>query len=213
MPQLAWIGYLSTVGVYGDHDGAWVDETSECRPGLAPLASMRVAAEKAWLALGERDRPCRSRSSGCRASTARAATPSSTSTNGTAKRLVKPGQVFNRIHVDDIAGALWHLADARPGGVFNVTDDQPAPPQDVVAYAAQLMGVEPPPEIAFETRRTVADGALLLWREQARLQRRDQGRRLSLPLSRLPAGARRHVGGRHWRGDGESDARSPMKRS
>ena len=71
--------------------------------------------------------------------------------NGTARRLVKPGQVFNRIHVDDIAGALWHLAAARLGGLWNVTDDEPAPPQDVVAYAAELMGLPPPPETHFET--------------------------------------------------------------
>jgi nucleoside-diphosphate-sugar epimerase len=71
--------------------------------------------------------------------------------NGTAKRLIKPDQVFNRIHCDDIAGALWHLAGHNLGGVFNVTDNEPAPPQDVVAYAAKLMEVEAPPEIPFET--------------------------------------------------------------
>ena len=70
--------------------------------------------------------------------------------DGTARRLVKPDQVFNRIHRDDIAGALRHLAERNLGGVFNVTDDLPAPPQDVVAYAAALMGIEPPPEIPFE---------------------------------------------------------------
>src|SRR5690606_5163016 len=69
----------------------------------------------------------------------------------TARRLVKPGQVFNRIHVADIAGALWHLAERDMGGIFNVTDDLPSPPQDVVAYAAGLMKVEPPSEIPFET--------------------------------------------------------------
>ena len=69
---------------------------------------------------------------------------------GTARRIVKADQVFNRIHVEDIAGAALHLAERATGGTFNVTDDEPAPPQDVVAYAASLMGVEPPPEIAFE---------------------------------------------------------------
>jgi nucleoside-diphosphate-sugar epimerase len=69
---------------------------------------------------------------------------------GTARRIVKPGQVFNRIHVDDIAAAALFLAERDLGGVFNVTDDEPAPPQDVVGHAASLMGVEPPPEVAFD---------------------------------------------------------------
>ena len=146
--DLRWIGYLSTVGVYGDHGGGWVDETSECRP-VSRRSIMRLEAESEWLALGRKKPACRWRCCGSPASTAPAATPSSISQNGTAKRLIKPGQVFNRIHVDDIAGALWHLAERQQGGVFNVTDDLPAPPQDVVAYAAGLMGVEPPPEIPF----------------------------------------------------------------
>jgi hypothetical protein len=94
----------------------------------------------------------RSQSCGLPVSTGRGATASSTSKeNGAAKRLVKPGQVFNRIHAADIAGALWHLAGQNRGGVFNVTDDEPAPPQDVVAYAVDLMAVLPPLEIRFET--------------------------------------------------------------
>lgn len=149
MPYLEWIGYLSTVGVYGDHGGAWVDETAECRP-VSLRSVMRVAAEQAWLALGQQiDRPVAIlRLSGIYGPGRNAFVNLQ---NGTAKRLVKPGQVFNRIHRDDIGGALAHLAGQNRGGVFNVTDDLPAPPQDVVAYAAALMGVEPPPEIPFET--------------------------------------------------------------
>ena len=102
--------------------------------------------------------------------------------DGTAKRLIKKDQVFNRIHVADIAGALWHLAQRGLGGVFNVTDDLPAPPQDVVTYAAMRMGVEPPPEMPFETAELIADGALLLWRKQACFQHLASADRLCLPL-------------------------------
>lgn len=149
MPRLEWVAYLSTVGVYGDHGGEWVDESSACHP-VSVRSKSRLAAEQAWSALGERrDVPV---------AILRLAGIYGPGRNtfvnlekGTAKRLIKPGQVFNRIHVEDIAGALWHLTAARSGGIFNVTDDEPAPPQDVVAYAAGLMGVEPPPETPFET--------------------------------------------------------------
>ncbi|RAZ75056.1 SDR family oxidoreductase [Mesorhizobium atlanticum] len=149
MPALEWIAYLSTVGVYGDHGGAWVDETSNCRP-VSKRSVMRVAAEQEWLALGrEIGKPAAVlRLSGIYGPGRNAL---ANLEEGTARRLVKPGQVFNRIHCDDIAGALRHLAGNNLGGIFNVTDDEPAPPQDVVAYAAGLMGVEPPPEIPFET--------------------------------------------------------------
>jgi nucleoside-diphosphate-sugar epimerase len=148
-PKLRWIGYLSTVGVYGDHGGAWVDESSPTRP-VSRRSVLRVAAEAAWLRVAER---C-----GLKVAVLRLAGIYGPGRNafvnlekGTAKRLVKPGQVFNRIHVDDIASALWHLAEAELGGIFNVTDDEPAPPQDVVAYAAGLMGVAAPVETPFET--------------------------------------------------------------
>ncbi|ANT49161.1 SDR family oxidoreductase [Mesorhizobium amorphae] len=149
MPALQWIAYLSTVGVYGDHGGGWVDETAECRP-VSKRSVMRVSAEQDWLELGQEiGRPAAIlRLSGIYGPGRNALVNLA---DGTARRLVKPGQVFNRIHCDDIAGALWHLAGANRGGIFNVTDDLPAPPQDVVAYAASLMGVTPPPEIPFET--------------------------------------------------------------
>ncbi|MCZ8543881.1 SDR family NAD(P)-dependent oxidoreductase [Mesorhizobium qingshengii] len=148
MPALEWIGYLSTVGVYGNYDGAWVDETALCRP-VSKRSVMRVAAEQDWLKLG-RDigRPVAIlRLSGIYGPGRNALVNLE---NGTARRLVKPDQVFNRIHCDDIAGALWQLMDGNAGGIFNVTDDLPAPPQDVVAYAAALMGIKPPPEIPFD---------------------------------------------------------------
>ncbi|MEI9417354.1 SDR family oxidoreductase [Mesorhizobium sp. Cs1321R2N1] len=149
MPDLKWIGYLSTVGVYGDHGGAWVDETAACRP-VSKRSTMRVEAEQNWLKLGEDiDRPVAIlRLSGIYGPGRNALVNLE---NGTARRLVKPDQVFNRIHCDDISGALWHLIGGNTGGIFNVTDDEPAPPQDVVTYAASLMGVAPPPEIPFET--------------------------------------------------------------
>ena len=148
MPALQWVGYLSTVGVYGFHGGAWVDEESECRP-TSKRSRQRVEAEKAWLDLGkEREVPV---------AILRLAGIYGPGRNGflnlergTARRIVKPGQYFNRIHVEDIAGTLEYLADRRMGGIFNISDDEPAPAPDVVAFAAKLMGVEPPPEIPFE---------------------------------------------------------------
>jgi len=148
MPALRWIGYLSTVGVYGDHGGAIVTEDSELRP-KSRRAVERVAAERAWLEAGER--------AGVPVAILRLAGIYGPGRNahvnlqrGTARRVVKPGQVFNRIHVADIAGALDHLARRGLGGIFNVCDDEPGPPQDVIAYAARLMGVAPPPEVPFE---------------------------------------------------------------
>jgi nucleoside-diphosphate-sugar epimerase len=146
---IGWIGYLSTVGVYGNRDGAWVDEDSPTNPS-SERSRRRVAAEETWRAFGDREHkrvqifrlagiygPGRSAIDRLRA--------------GTAQRIIKPGQVFNRIHVDDIAGVLY-AAMTRRGmhDVYNVADDEPAPPQDVIAYAAQLLQVPPPPEIAIE---------------------------------------------------------------
>lgn len=146
---LAWVGYLSTVGVYGDHGGAWIDETTTPGPTSA-RARRRVAAEAAWLALGAR--------SGIPVHVFRLAGIYGPGRNaladladGTARRVVKAGQVFNRIHVDDIAAALIASIE-RPHGpaIFNVADDEPAPAPDVVAYAAALAQIAPPPETPFE---------------------------------------------------------------
>ncbi|MEO3997226.1 SDR family NAD(P)-dependent oxidoreductase [Mesorhizobium sp. CAU 1732] len=148
MPALRWVGYLSTVGVYGDHDGAWIDEDSACNP-TSRRSQMRLEAENEWLALGKQ--------TGLPVAILRLSGIYGPGRNGlvnlasgTAKRIIKPGQVFNRIHVGDIAGAAMLLAASESGGIFNVTDDEPAPPQDVVAYAASLMCAAPPPTIAFD---------------------------------------------------------------
>jgi len=146
---ITWICYLSTVGVYGDHDGAWVDEESECRPGQK-RSIQRLAAERAWQDFA--------REKGVRLAILRLSGiygPGRNTfvniANGTARRLIKPGQVFNRIHRDDIAAAFFAAAQVEADGIFNITDDEPAPPQDVVAFACELAGVEPPPETDFET--------------------------------------------------------------
>lgn len=153
-PSLAWIGYLSTIGVYGDHKGAWIDEET---PTAAPEGrkSARLLAEQAWQALAkERALPLDIfRLAGIYGP---GRSPLDRIRAGDARRIVKPGQVFNRIHVEDIAqtliAAMRREPPERRGGgrrVYNVTDDEPAPPQDVLLYAAQLIGAPPPPEVAF----------------------------------------------------------------
>lgn len=149
MPKLEWAGYLSTVGVYGDHDGAWVDEETPCRP-VSRRSVERVEAEEGWQVF--------SKSTGLPVSILRLSGIYGPGRNGfvnlaegTAKRIVKKDQVFNRIRVEDIGAATRFLAERKLGGIYNVTDNEPAPPQDVVTYAAELMGVSPPPETDFET--------------------------------------------------------------
>lgn len=148
MPKLRWAGYLSTVGVYGNHDGNWVDEESAClATSIRGIA--RVQAERQWLDVGK--------ASGITVAVLRLAGIYGPGRNaftkledGTAHRIVKQGQLFSRIHVADIAAAARYLAKRDIGGIFNLADNQPAPPQDVIAFAAELMSVEPPPEIPFE---------------------------------------------------------------
>ncbi|MCW2309647.1 NAD-dependent epimerase/dehydratase family protein [Rhodobium gokarnense] len=148
-PGLRWVGYLSTIGVYGDHRGAVIDEETPCRPA-SPRSRRRLEAEAAWTDLAEEI--------GVPAAIFRLAGIYGPGHNvmvrlmkGTARRLVKPGQVFNRIHVDDIASIVAAAIAEDCGGIFNVTDDEAAPPQDVVTFGAELMGVEPPPEEDFAT--------------------------------------------------------------
>ena len=148
--KLNWIGYLSTVGVYGDAGGGWLDEETPANPS-SERGQRRLNAENQWLAFGERTGkavmifrlpgiygPGRSAIDDVKA--------------GTARRIIKPGQVFNRIHVEDIAVTL-EAAIARPHGgrIYNVTDDEPCPPQDVVAYAADLLRLPLPPPLDFAT--------------------------------------------------------------
>jgi len=144
---LAWVGYLGTTGVYGDRGGAWVDEAAAVAPSL-PRTRRRVAAEGHWQASGlpvhvfrlagiYGPGPGRNALEAVRA--------------GTARRIVKPGQVFGRVHVDDIVQVLRaSMARPNPGAVYNVADDEPAPPQDVVAFACDLLSVAPPPEVPYE---------------------------------------------------------------
>lgn len=149
LSSLRWVGYLSTTGVYGDTQGARVDETSECRPTIE-RSKRRLAAEEYWLALWrENDVPVHIfRLAGIYGSGRSAI---DTVRAGRAKRIVKPGQVFSRIHVEDIAQVLRaSMKRPVPGTIYNVCDDEAAPPQDVVRHACALLGVEPPPEIPFE---------------------------------------------------------------
>lgn len=141
-----WVGYLSTTAVYGDHGGAWVDEDTPVSPN-SDRAKYRVLAEQQWLA------------SGLPVHIFRLAGiygpgrgPFAKLRNGTARRIIKPGQMFSRIHVDDIAAILRaSIAQPNPGAIYNLCDDDPAPPQDVLAYAAGLIGLPVPPAEDFET--------------------------------------------------------------
>jgi len=148
-PDLKWIVYLSTVGVYGNHDGAWIDETAELGP-TSSRSRQRVRAEAEWLQIGEAsDIPVAVfRLSGIYGPGRNGLVNAS---KGTARRLVKKDQVFNRIHIGDIAQATQRAAEKCPSGLFNITDNEPAPPQDVVVYAHELLGLTPPPEIDFNT--------------------------------------------------------------
>ena len=144
---LGWAGYLGTTGVYGDRGGAWVSEGDPLAPSL-PRTQRRVAAEGRWLASGLPVHVFRlagiyGPGAGRNAlETVRA---------GTARRIVKPGQMFGRVHVADIVQVLRaSMARPNPGAIYNVADDEPAPPQDVITFACSLLGVAPPPEIPFD---------------------------------------------------------------
>ena len=149
LPTLGWIGYLSTVGVYGNSAGAMVDEATPPHPNNERTRA-RVVAESAWLALGEEiGRPAQVFRLAGIYGPGRSALDKLRA--GTARRVIKPGQVFNRIHVEDIAMVLEaSIARPRAGAIYNVADDEPAPPEDVITYGADLLGIEPPPEVPFE---------------------------------------------------------------
>jgi len=147
--RIGWVGYLSTTGVYGDRKGGWVDETSDLTP-TTDRGRLRVAAEAEWRSLCEQ--------AGLPLHIFRLAGIYGPGRNalrqvasGRARRIDKPGQVFSRIHVDDIAQTLAaSIAAPDPGAVYNLCDDEAAPPQDVITYAARLLGREPPPLIPFD---------------------------------------------------------------
>ncbi|MBL3705195.1 SDR family NAD(P)-dependent oxidoreductase [Sulfitobacter sp. BDSS02] len=146
-PRLEWAGYLSTTGVYGDHQGDWVDESTPLTPSTR-RGKWRVAAESEWQSIP-----------GLPLHIFRLAGiygpgrgPFAKVRKGTARRVIKEGQVFSRIHVDDIAQVLAaSIAQANPGAIYNLCDDDPAPPQDVIAHAAELLGLPLPPAVDYET--------------------------------------------------------------
>lgn len=143
--QLAWLGYLSTTGVYGDRGGGWVDETSALTPS-GERGRRRVAAEGAWLAMPQAAHVFRLAGIYGPGSSAL-----DTVRSGRAKRVVKPGQVFSRIHVDDIVQTIEaSIERPNPGQVYNVCDDDPAPPSEVIAFACDLLNAPLPPEIDFQ---------------------------------------------------------------
>lgn len=175
------IAYLSTTAVYGDHEGAWIDETTPTAPA-SPRARQRVAAEDAWRDLAGRQGvaldifrlsgiygPGRNQLAAVR--------------SGTAKRINKPGHVFNRIHVEDIATTIAAaFAGAAPGAIYNVADNEPAPPQQVVAFAAKLLGLEPPAEISFADAQ-MTPMARSFYGESKRVSNRAMVERLGVRLA------------------------------
>ena len=172
-PRLGSIVYLSTIAVYGDHDGRWIDETTPLTPALT-RASNRIAAESAWQALGE--------AHGIPVAVIRIAGIYGPGANaletvkaGRARCIIKPGQVFNRIHVGDLAQiidkAVGMALRRRAGGIFNAADDEPTPPGDPIVFAASLLGVAPPAEVAFEeAEKTMTPFALSFYGESKRVR-------------------------------------------
>ena len=177
---LRWVGYLSTTGVYGDRAGGWVDEVSPLLP-TGERGRRRVAAETRWLELQRRHGipvhifrlagiygPGRSAIDGLRA--------------GRAQRIVKPGQVFSRIHVADIVQVLRASMERPvPGAIYNVCDDDPAPPADVVAFAAELLGVAPPPAVPIEQVQ-LSEMALSFYADNKRVSNRRIKQELDVSL-------------------------------
>ncbi len=178
---LAWAGYLSTTGVYGDRGGGWVDESSEPSPGT-PRGRWRLAAEGAWQAL--------ERAQGVKLHIFRLAgiygpgrNPLDTARAGHAHRAIKPGQVFSRIHLADVVRVLRaSMARPDPGAIYNVCDDMPAPPQEVVAYACRLLDIPPPPDIPFE-EAGLSDMARSFYAECKRVSNRRIRQELGVELA------------------------------
>jgi nucleoside-diphosphate-sugar epimerase len=167
--RLETIVYLSTVGIYGDHDGGWVDETTRPRPVCSRSAS-RLAAERAWRQVAD----CAGKSlvilrlAGIYGPDRNAL---ASLRQGRAKRIVKPGQVFNRIHVTDLAPAIQAALVRKLPGIFNVADDEPAPPQDVLAFAADLLKCQLPPQISFtEAKASMTRMMLSFYGENKRVR-------------------------------------------
>jgi nucleoside-diphosphate-sugar epimerase len=185
--RLRAIVYLSTIGVYGDRGGAWVDEDTPALPG-ASRSRERLAAEQAWLDFGPRRNIAVAilRLAGIYGPGQNALVQVA---SGKARRIVKPGQVFNRIHVADIAQAIDAAFSRNASGIFNVADDEPSPQGDPIAFAAELAGVAPPPEISFdEVAPSMSPMALSFWQECRRVKndklKHELGVRLRYPTYR-----------------------------
>jgi len=180
-PRLRAIVYLSTIGVYGDRGGEWVDEDTPPHPDAA-RSRERLAAEQAWQKLGARR--------GTAVAVLRLAGIYGPGQNalvqiarGSARRIVKPGQVFNRIHVGDIAQAIDAAFARKISGIFNVADDEPTPAGDPIAFAAQLLGVAAPPEIAFaDAAPSMSPMGLSFWQECRRVRNDKLKRALGVAL-------------------------------
>ncbi len=187
-PRPAWLGYLSTTGVYGDHAGGWVDEQTPAAPATE-RGKRRLAAEQAWTAWGAGANvpvtifrlagiygPTRNQLELLR--------------DGTARRIVREGQVFSRIHVDDIAQVLEaSMAKPNAGAIYNVCDDEPAAPHEVIEYAAALLGVPPPPLERFkDAAPTMSEMAQSFYTESKRVRntriKQDLGVKLLYPTYR-----------------------------
>jgi nucleoside-diphosphate-sugar epimerase len=144
-----WIGYLSTTGVYGDRDGGWVDEDSVL-DGSGPRGQARIRAEADWQTLS-RDHNLPLHIFRLAGIYGPGRGPFKKVLDGTARRIIKDGQVFSRIHVEDIAQVLLaSILNPQADGVYNLCDDDPAPPQDVIAHAADLLGMPVPPAVPFK---------------------------------------------------------------
>jgi nucleoside-diphosphate-sugar epimerase len=193
-PPFDWTGYLSTTGVYGDRDGDWVDEESALEP-TGERGARRVQAEQAWFSLGDCGPVMSFRLAGIYGPGRSAL---DTVRQGRARRVAKRGQVFSRIHIADITATLEAAVDhqqagdpkvghPRTGVAYNVCDDEAAPPQDVIAHACDLLGVEPPPEIPFEEAE-LSDMAKSFYRDNKRVRndriKRELGVRLTYPTYR-----------------------------
>lgn len=179
--KLRAVVYLSTVGVYGDHGGAWVDEETPPQPDTE-RGNERLAAERAWQKLGAR--------SNIAVAILRLAGIYGPGRNaliqiarGEARRIVKSGQVFNRVHVADIAQAIDAALARKASGIFNIADDEPTPPSEPLVFAAQLLGREPPPEVAFEEAKpTMSPMALSFWQDCRRVRNDKLKRELGVNL-------------------------------
>ncbi|MFN4157163.1 MAG: SDR family oxidoreductase [Gemmobacter sp.] len=177
-----WAAYLSTTAVYGDHQGGWVDEDTPLTPGTA-RGRWRVAAEGVWGALGLPLHVFR-----LAGIYGPGRGPFAKVRDGSARRIIKPGQVFSRIHVADIAAVLEaSMIRPMPGRVWNVCDDDPAPPEEVIGHAAHLLGLPPPPEESWESAE-MSPMARSFYAESKRVRndrmKRDLGVRLAYPSYR-----------------------------